>query len=466
MNSVTEFFEPDYSRLLEFEMIVRFLVQLALLCASAFFSGSETALFSLTRVDLRQLRREHNPQADTIHRLLGHPRRLIISILCGNEVINIAAAANLTVIIVALYGLEHAAWLSIFVMIPLILLFGEVTPKTIAISNPSFVSSRIIAPPLGVWVFLVTPLYRLVRIISDRCTTWIVGNMRGPDNILQLDELRSLVDRGVSEGELNATERTLIFNLLRAGGTEVGEIMTPRTHIDFIDAELELLKIVERCIELRHVCFPVFRGDRDTIIGFLYATDLVEYVLDEEEQQKRSLEKMLRPPIAVPVTKSVAEMCDLFDAADGSTALLIGEFGETVGMVSLDDVLGFIFGQVYRQIPKLDQYWREDRGMHVFPGQMDLFKFNAISNLGLSDPRMTTLGGFVLRDLGKMAKEGDVIGIEGIDFSVLGVDRNRITEIGLSGRRLAKPLAQEEEAVEAKPFSNQSGKQKAGQGDD
>ena len=150
-----DFFVFDTPRLAEPDMIIRLCFQALLLCGSAFFSGSETALFSLSRLDLQKLRRERNPHTETLHELLDQPRRLIISILCGNELVNIAAAANMTGILVVLYGVERAALVSILVMVPLLLLFGEVTPKTISVSNPVRVSTGLVATPMSFWVRLV-----------------------------------------------------------------------------------------------------------------------------------------------------------------------------------------------------------------------------------------------------------------------------------------------------------------------
>jgi hypothetical protein len=130
----------DSARLMQADMIVRLNIQVLLLVGSAFFSCSETAMFSLSRLDLQKLRTEHNRHSETIHGLLDQPRRLIISILCGNELINIAAAANMTGILVRLYDVERAGLISTLIMVPLLLLFGEVTPKTIAVSNPVRIS--------------------------------------------------------------------------------------------------------------------------------------------------------------------------------------------------------------------------------------------------------------------------------------------------------------------------------------
>ncbi len=169
------FFAFDATLLSQPDMIARLCLQVLLLAGSAFFSSSETALFSLSRLDLQNLRKGHHPHSETLHELLDQPRRLIISILCGNELVNIAASANMAGILVVLYGEgQQAGWINILVMVPLLLLLGEVTPKTIAVSMPVRYSSWV-SIPLAAWVRLITPLRWALRGVSDRLTTMIVG---------------------------------------------------------------------------------------------------------------------------------------------------------------------------------------------------------------------------------------------------------------------------------------------------
>ena len=255
--AVKDFLAIDPSQLQEPEMMSRLILQLLLLCGSAFFSGSETALFSLSRLDLQKLRKERNRHSETLHALLDQPRRLIISILCGNELINIAAAANMTGILVILYGSGRVELINALVMVPLLLLFGEVTPKTIAVSNPVRISTGIVATPMSLWIKVVAPLRWAIRIVADRSTTLIVGEEKTADNILQIDEFRSLVEEVAKEGELNATERALIYNVLEAGETEIVEIMTPRTQTKFINATLSVPEMIEEFKAYRHPRVPV-----------------------------------------------------------------------------------------------------------------------------------------------------------------------------------------------------------------
>ena len=234
------------TRLLDPDMIARLTLQVFLFGCSAFFSGSETALFSLSRLDLQKLRRERHPKSETLHALLDEPRRLIISILCGNELVNVAATINMAGILFALYGPERAGWINVIVMFPLLLLFGEVTPKTIAVNNPIRISTNLVATPLTLWSRLITPLRRFIRLVAGGITTWIVGDERAPENILRIDEFRAVLEDVADEGVLDATERVLIDNLLEAGETEIVEIMTPRTRIDYLDVDTPMPEMFEQ----------------------------------------------------------------------------------------------------------------------------------------------------------------------------------------------------------------------------
>ena len=245
-HSLGEFFAFDSTLLAEPSMVARLVLLGVLLFCSAFFSSSETALFSLSRLDLQQLRRERNPHSEALHALLDQPRRLIISILTGNELINIAATINAAGIFMTLYGEDRAGWISIIVMVPLVLLFGEMTPKTIAVSNPVRFSTTIVAAPMSLWVQLIAPLRGMIRLASDRLTTRIVGEEKAAESLLNIDEFLTLVEQVAEKGELDATERALINKLLEANDTEIVEIMTPRTRTEFLSADLAVPELISQ----------------------------------------------------------------------------------------------------------------------------------------------------------------------------------------------------------------------------
>ncbi len=450
--AVEAFFAFDTALLLEPGIIALLVLQVVLLCCSAFFSGSETALFSLSRLDLQKLRRDRHPRSETLHDLLDQPRRLIISILCGNELVNIAATANLAGILVVLYGEERAGWINVLVMFPLLLLLGEVTPKTIAVSHPIKISAGIVAGPLSAWARLITPLRRVVRVAADRITTWIVGDERGRENILQVDEFRTLLAEVADEGILDATERVLIDNLLEAGETEIVEIMTPRTRVNFLRDDMSVLEVVDHFRGFRHPRVPVCHEHHDNLVGFVHAEDVLRLILDGADLSKLTLEQLLHPPVVVPPTKYVDEMFDFFQANNARAAAVLNEFGGMEGFITMRDIISFIFGEVSESAPAQGLYEERDENVFEVPGEMKLTDFDDLTNFGIEDPRMTTIGGVVFRYLDRLPRVGDQVAMDGLIATVLEMDGHRLARV-----RIAKGTPGEENETEDRDEDDEGG---------
>ena len=428
-NVAQNFLAFDVERLLEPGMIIALGIQLLLFGASAFFSGSETALFSLSRLDLQKLRRERHPRSDTLHDLLDQPRRLIVSILCGNEIVNIAATANLAGILVQLYGPERAGWINVLVMFPLLLLFGEVTPKTIAVGNPVKVSADFVAGPLSLWMRLIMPLRRVVRIVADQITTWIVGPERARENILQVDEFRTLLADVAAEGVLDATERVLIDNLLESSETEIVEIMTPRTKVKFLKDDMSVPEIVARFREIKHPRVPVCHEQPDFLVGFIHAEDVLRLILDDVDLDELELKSIVHPPVVTPPTKYVDEMFDFFQSHNARAAAVINEFGGVEGFITMRDVVNFIFGEISESVAGQHLYEERDDNVYEVRGDMKLTDFDDLTNFGIEDPRMTTIGGVVFRFLDRLPQVGDTVALDGCVATVLEMDGHRLARV-------------------------------------
>ncbi len=422
----------DTQRLMQVDMLLRILLQVFLLMASAFFSGSETALFSLSRYDLQHLKSMHNSRFAVLQNLLERPRQLIISILCGNEIINVAAVANMTGILVALYGPETGGILNVFLMVPLLLLFGEVTPKTIAVSDPVKISTRIIATPLSYWVRIIAPFRWVIRQIADRVTTLIVGSETTPDNILHVDEFRSLVDEVVKGGELTANERSLIYNLLEAGSTEVIEIMIPRTQVKFVRSDTPVRELVNIVRHLRHTRLPVYKNTHDNLLGFIHAEDIMQLVLDDADFDSLNIQDLIRPPVIVPVTKKVDEIFDYFLKHKAQAAAVLNEFGGIDGLITLKRVLAFVFGEITPETSQHASYKQLAENVFEVSGEMKLTDFESLTNFGLDDQRMTTIGGMVLRAIDRIPRVDDEVVLEGVVLKVIEMQGMRITKLRVS----------------------------------
>jgi putative hemolysin len=454
--NVEAFFSFNLDRLHDPDMIVRLIIQAVLFMLSAFFSGSETALFSLSRLDLQKLRREHHPQTDNLHALLDQPRRLIISILCGNELINVAATANMAGILVAIADPERAGWINMLVMFPLILLLGEVTPKTIAVNNPSKVSAGLVSGPMTIWVKIVTPLRALIRIISDRITTLVVGEERTSENILNTEVFQTLIEDVAEEGVLDATERILIDNLLEACETEVVEIMTPRTYVNFLRTDMTVADVAENLRRWKHPRVPVYRENRDNLEGFIHAEDIMNLILDGKNLDDYAIEDLMHPPIVVPSTKNVDEMFDFFQDNRVRGAAVLNEFGGVDGFITMRDVINFIFGEISEDVVGQELYREQDNDVYTVPGHMKLTDFNDLTTFGIEDPRMTTIGGVVFRYLDRLPKIGDKVALgDGLVATVLDMEEHRLTLVRIAQGR-ADSQSDEAEAAEQGTVAGES----------
>lgn len=446
-----DFITPDNSPVDDQEVLIRLAVQLLLLTGSALFSSSETALFSLSRIDLQNLIKQNHPLAPTINNLLEQPRRLIISILCGNELINIAAAANMTVILVKLYGEADAGWITLFVMVPLLLIFGEVTPKTIAVSNPVVVSTRIVVPVIKVWVKLVAPLRWIVWKISDRVTTFLVGQEKSPDNILHVDEFRTLVDDVVTNGELGSSEKLMIFNLLEAGATEVIEIMIPHTQIPFININWNIEQLKQFICKHKMDRFPAYKEDRGNFVGFIHAADLTSLYLDNPIQDNFNIEQLLHEPVVIPPTKKVNEMFDFFKSHGIKSAIVLNEFGGVIGLVTLEQVLQFVFGEICPRATFPGVIHGDNSNIYQVPGDMKLIHLEDLTHFIIKDNRMTTVGGVLFRRLDRLPRTGDQVQFEDLLMTVLEMDGHRISRVQIEkGGKIQSAVLADECQVESK----------------
>ena len=429
MGELTTLFDTLAIDLHDLELYVRIFFQVVFLMLSAIFSGSETALFSLSRIDLQRLRQSRHDDSETIHAMLDEPRRLIISILCGNELVNIASAANMAAILLLVFGAQDVSWINILIMVPLLLLIGEVTPKTVAVSFPIRFSTSISARILPRWMILITPLREAVRVVADRITTMVVGDAVDRENILQPDELRTILEEGEESGIIDATERVLIDNLLEASETDISRIMTPGPRIRFLDADLPVPELIEQFRSFRHPRVPVYQGHWDNVVGFIHSEDILRVVRGKQDLSTVTLDMILKPAHFVPPTKKVDEMFDYFQTHNTRAAIILGEYGEVLGIVTMKDVLKFIFGEISGNIEGEEYYQEDDENSYVVAGDMRLADFYNLTNFDIDDPVMATIGGVAFRLFDGLPTIGDKVTDGGYEFIAEEVKGLRISKI-------------------------------------
>ncbi len=284
--------------------------------------------------------------------------------------------------------------------------------------------------------------------MSDRITTLIVGEQSAAENILRVDEFRSLVEEVAEEGELDATERALIYRLLEANDTEIVEIMTPRTRTNFLDVTMSVVEMVEQFKSYRHPRVPVFQEHRDNLVGFVHAEDILRLVLDKVDLSSLKPEDIMHTPVVVPLTKKIDEMFDFFQDKNARAAAVLNEFGGVEGFVTMKAVLTFVFGQISGEITGQELYQERDDNDYEVPGSMNLNDFNNLTNFGIEDPRMATIGGVVFRHLDRLPQVGDKLTIEGIAITVLEMDGHRIARLRVNRRAAAGKNPEEKSAMQ------------------
>lgn len=402
-----------------------------LMVLSGFFSSSETALFSLDSVQLQQMRQDNNPRIDLIERMLGSPRRLIITILIGNELVNVAASVISAAVVIQFLGADNK-WLNLLIMVPILLLVGEITPKTLAIRN-NVAFATVESGPIEFFARLIKPLRWMIRLVSDFFITLIVGKERSRGNIITGDMVRTLAHEAVGEGALDVDEAQFIDHIFDFGSKTLEDIMTLRSDIFFMPVETPLEEAFREQRRTRHTRIPVFRENRDTIVGILHARDLLRVQLAPETGAgSGELESLLREPYFVPETKPAAELFDTFRERKLSVALTVDEYGGVTGLITMEDLLECIFGNIHspsdgastRYIDKL-----EDSGQYDVDGAIPILDLNQVIGSTLSDEDSETLGGLLLNEYGELPAECTVITIDNLRFTIREVKENRIKKI-------------------------------------
>ena len=414
-------------------MDLTFWLQLALfvflLGLSAFFSSSETALFSLSSSKLEQMRRDGHPRIGLIQRMLSRPRRLIVTILIGNELVNVSASAISAAILIDMLGAENK-WMNLFVMVPLLLLVGEITPKVLAIyHNAAFSSFQ--SYPLELFARIIKPLRWIVRLLSDLVITRIIGKKPSGGNIITEDMVRTLAYEAVGEGALDCLEAQFIDHIFDFGNKRLEDVMTLRSDIFALPIDMPLSQVVAEVSRTRHTKIPIYQGRRDNIAGILHVRDLVGVNIKKVSEEAQGFYKFLRKPYFVPESKSAVNLFRTFRERKQSIALTVDEYGGVTGLVTMEDLLECIFGEIHSPSDTIHQVQIKDLGNGCFEseGKTSISDFNSKMGTDLSDQWGETIGGVLLHHYGELPPEGATLELAGLKFTFTDVGDNRIRRV-------------------------------------
>ena len=330
------------------EITLRLLLYFVMLLMSGFFSGSETAMFSLGPVHLMKWEEQGLPRTALVKSLLANPRRLIATIFIGNEFVNIGASA-LMASMANTYLKEHGevvvAVFSTVVSVTLILFLGEITAKNLAVKlveRWALAAAR----PLWVLALVMAPLRVVIEKIADLVVHLVSSKVPETDQgTVGEDEFLTMVDVVKEEGELDASEHQMIHNIFQFGDRRVHEVMTPASEVFALNYNLPLKRILSEVRNSRYSRIPVYQGTRNRIAGVLYAKDLVAVAYDLNPKQRR-LRDLLHPGYFIPQSVRCEQLFREFRKRMTHQALVVNEYGKFVGLVTMEDLLEELFGEI------------------------------------------------------------------------------------------------------------------------
>ncbi len=332
-------------------LVPRLLVVAVLLACSAFFSGSETALFSLSRVQRERLARSKSSTERYIVTLLRDPRRLLATLLAGNELSNITMIALIAGAIVQLLPGAAAVVLLLAataVSLPVVLLFAEIGPKMIALRAAES-WAKVAARPLGAFSIVSMPVRGVVGAVASVFVRIFGGKVSAPPGMIGEEEFRALVDAGSEEGALEATERKLIHNVFKFGDRTVAEIMTPAAKVVSLSFDLPIPRLVAEVARTGLSRIPIHRGRKEDVIGIVYAKDLVG--TSAGKLKGRTVKDLLHPPMYVPKTTKCDRLFREFQRKRTHLAMIVDEYGRLVGLVTMEDLLIALLGPLREEAP-------------------------------------------------------------------------------------------------------------------
>ncbi|MDQ0510456.1 HlyC/CorC family transporter [Ancylobacter amanitiformis] len=398
------------------------------LLLSFFFSGSETALTASSKARMHALEKNGDTRAALVNSMMARRERLIGGILLGNNLVNIAASSLTTGLLLAWFGTAGIAYATIGMTI-VVVIFSEVLPKTIAINHPDQVSLRVVRP-LRVLVSLFGPLTLAIEALVRSMLKGLGVPLGKTQSVLSAaEELRGAVDLLHREGSVVKDERDMLGGLLDLSELAVSDIMVHRTKMASLDADDPPETIVSEVLASPHTRLPLWRERPDNIIGVLHAKDLLrELRAIGNDTSNLDVEAIARPPWFVPDVTSLADQLKAFRRRKQHFALVVDEYGEVMGLVTLEDILEEIVGDITDEHDKaFTGARRQPDGSVSVEGSVAIRDLNRAMGWDLPDEEATTIAGLVIHEARIIPEPGQAFLFHGFRFQVMRKQRNRIT---------------------------------------
>jgi Mg2+/Co2+ transporter CorB len=406
-----------------------------LIAMSAFYSAAETSITSSSRARMFQLEKEGDKSAARVNKLIQNPDRLIGSLLLGNNFLNTLAGALTTALMVKMFGQAPTTIaIATALVTTIVLIFAEVMPKTFAFAYPE-ATARWVSLPVRWSVSLLNPIVSAVRwIVRSSLQIFGVKLDRVADEDATMDEIRGAIELGKHEGSVEKSDRDRVAGVLDLDELDVSDVMIHRKNMKTIDATLPPREIVNQVLQTQHSRIPLYEGDQENIIGVLHAKDLLQAIADAQGNlDEIALKAIVRDPWFVPDTTTLKEQLEEFLKRRNHFACVVDEYGDLQGLVTLEDILEEIVGDIVDEHDIAIQGVRpQPDGSFNVDGAVPIRDLNRVLDWDLPDAEAVTIAGLIIHEAQAIPDPGQIFTFHGYRFQILRKHRNQILAIRIT----------------------------------
>jgi len=402
-----------------------FILLVLLVLMSAFFSSSETALINMSKIRLKHLVKEKVKNADKLEKLYEDSNKLIGAILIGNNIVNVATSSIATIITTSRFS-NAGLGISVGLTTLVILIFGEITPKNLALKNSESIS-LFVAPIILFLVRIFTPILFILNNISNLLSALLGQRNDDKKPTITQDELKTIVDVSNQEGVLETDETEMIQNIFEFKDLTVDDIMIQRMDIVAISADMSYDEIIDVFKNRQLSRLPIYEDTIDDIIGVLYAKDLF---FTEQSKEDFDIKAVMREPVFVNEFVKISDFFKKMQQVKTHIAIVLDEYGGVAGIVTMEDLVESIVGDIYDEYDQQDEEVRKlKENIYVINGNSKLTEIQELLQVELVSKDYESLGGYLMDKMGKIPTQGDIYEDENFKFVISSMDKNRINKV-------------------------------------
>lgn len=405
--------------------VTQLIILIILLILSAFFSSAETALTTVNRMRIRGLADEGNKRAKTVLKITDNSSKMLSSILIGNNIVNLSAASLTTTLAYNLGGSMVAIASALLTV--MIILFGEITPKTMATLHAEKMS-LIYAPIIHLFMKIMTPVIFIINGLSSGILLLLRVDPNARTDQMTESELRTIVDVSHEDGVIESDEKEMIYNVFDLGDARAKDVMVPRVHVTFADVNSTYKELIDIFREDKFTRLPIFEDTTDNVIGTINMKDLLLY----DNTREFHIRDILREAYFTYEYKSISELLVEMRQASFNIAIVLDEYGETAGLITLEDILEEIVGEIHDEYDENEEDFVKQLNEYeyIVEGSTNLDDLNDRLDLSFESEDYDSLGGFIIEHLDRLPEVGDsIVTDDGIKLVVETLDKNRIENV-------------------------------------